>query len=102
MAAIPTRCLSWARFQATARTLGLAVVTSEIRRAEDIVPAFEALKGRADGIYVVADPLMFSNGSHPHLRHGRAATAPNFLHPSVKCVTHGEHLRGLVPVRALG
>ena len=43
--------------QAAAGTLGLAVTTSEIRRAEDIVSAFEGLKGRADAIYVVADPL---------------------------------------------
>jgi hypothetical protein len=54
--------LELGEIQATARTLGLAVATSEIRRAEDIVSAFEALKGRADGIYVVADPLVFSNG----------------------------------------
>ena len=32
----------------TARTLGLEVITSEIRRAENIAPAFEALKDRAD------------------------------------------------------
>ena len=41
-----------------ARTLGLEVVNSEIRRAEDITPAIEALKGRADAIYVQTDPLM--------------------------------------------
>ena len=33
----------------------------EIRRAEDIAPAFEALKGRADALYVVADPLVITN-----------------------------------------
>ena len=38
--------------QAAARTLGLAAVTSEVQRAEDIAPAFDALKGRADGLYV--------------------------------------------------
>jgi putative tryptophan/tyrosine transport system substrate-binding protein len=47
--------------QAAARTLGLVVTTSEIRRAEDIAPAFEALKGRADAIYVCPDPLMNTN-----------------------------------------
>jgi ABC-type uncharacterized transport system substrate-binding protein len=31
--------------QAAADKLGLEVTTLEIRRAEDIVPAFEALKG---------------------------------------------------------
>ena len=52
--------------QAAARTLGLAVATSEIRRAEDIVSAFEALKGRADAVYVVAEPLVFSNRARIH------------------------------------
>ena len=33
----------------------------EIRRAEDIAPAFEALKGRAEALYVVADPLVTTN-----------------------------------------
>ena len=39
--------------QATAPTLGLEVATSEIRRAEDIAPAFDALKDLADALYVV-------------------------------------------------
>src|SRR5262245_57537981 len=52
--------------QAAARTLGLVADTSEIRRAEDIVSAFEALKGRADAVYVVAEPLIFSNRARIH------------------------------------
>ncbi len=44
--------------QATARTLGLEVITSEIRRPEDIGPGFEALKGRAEALYVCNDPLV--------------------------------------------
>jgi putative ABC transport system substrate-binding protein len=47
--------------QATARKLGLEVAASEIRRTEDIAPAFEALKGRADALYVVPDPLAGAN-----------------------------------------
>jgi putative ABC transport system substrate-binding protein len=47
--------------QAAARTLGLEVATSEIRRAEDIAPAFEALKGRAEALYVCGDPLVDTN-----------------------------------------
>jgi putative ABC transport system substrate-binding protein len=43
--------------QAVARTLGLEVTTLEIRRAEDITPAVEALKSRADALYVCPDPL---------------------------------------------
>ena len=46
---------------AAARTLGLEVITLEIRRGEDIVPAFEALNGRAEALYVVADALMFTH-----------------------------------------
>jgi putative tryptophan/tyrosine transport system substrate-binding protein len=44
-----------------ARTLGLEVIISEIRRAEDIASAFEAFKERADALYVCADPLIVSN-----------------------------------------
>jgi putative ABC transport system substrate-binding protein len=58
--------LELGEIQAATRTLGLAVAASEIRRAEDIVSAFEALKGRADAIYVVADPLVFSNRARIH------------------------------------
>jgi putative tryptophan/tyrosine transport system substrate-binding protein len=47
--------------QAAAGTLGLGVVTSEIRHAEDIAPAFDALKGRAEALYVCGDPLVNSN-----------------------------------------
>jgi putative ABC transport system substrate-binding protein len=48
--------------QATARTLGLDVVTSsEIRKAEDVAPAFESFKGRADALFVVLDPLINNN-----------------------------------------
>ena len=61
MSAIPPPCWKWARLQAAARTLGLEVVTLEIRRAEDIAPAFEALKGRAEALYVCGDPLMITN-----------------------------------------
>ena len=44
-----------------ARTLGLEVVTSEIRRAEDIAPAFDALAGRVDAMYVAAEQLVNAN-----------------------------------------
>ena len=49
----PASVLEMGEVQATARTLGLEVTTSEIRRAEDIAPAFEALKDRADALYFV-------------------------------------------------
>ncbi len=44
--------------QAAARTLGLEFDVLEIRRAEDIVPAFEAIKGRAEALYVCPDGLV--------------------------------------------
>jgi len=47
--------------QAAAGALGLDVATFEIRRAEDIAPAFEALKGRAEALYVVGDALVMTH-----------------------------------------
>jgi len=47
--------------QAAASTLGIEVATPEIRRGEDIAPAFDALKGRADALYVCLDPVLISN-----------------------------------------
>src|SRR5205807_10450671 len=50
--------------QAAARTLRLETATPEIRQAEDIAPAIEALKGRAEALYVQADPLFNTNRAH--------------------------------------
>ena len=50
-----------AQVQDAARTLGLEVVNSEILRSEDITPAIEGLKDRADAIYIQTDPLMNTN-----------------------------------------
>jgi putative tryptophan/tyrosine transport system substrate-binding protein len=47
--------------QAAAKALGLDVVTLEIRRTEDIAPAFETLKGRAQALYVAGDPLVVAH-----------------------------------------
>jgi putative ABC transport system substrate-binding protein len=57
----PAVVLDMREVQATARTLGLEVITSEIQRGEDIVPAFEALNGRADALYVCIDPLVIAH-----------------------------------------
>jgi putative ABC transport system substrate-binding protein len=57
----PLAVLEMREVQATVRTLGLEVATSEIRRAEDIAPAFDVLKGSVDALYVVADPLVTTN-----------------------------------------
>ena len=47
--------------QRAARTLALEVATFEIRQIEDIEPAFETLKGGADALYVISDPVTGSN-----------------------------------------
>src|SRR6516165_5211073 len=57
----PITMLEMEEAHAAARTIGLDVATSEIRRAEDIAPVFEALKGRADALYVCADALLSTN-----------------------------------------
>jgi putative ABC transport system substrate-binding protein len=57
----PEAVLEMRDVQAISKTLGLEVATVEIRRAEDISPAFEALKGRADALYVITDALVSTN-----------------------------------------
>jgi putative ABC transport system substrate-binding protein len=54
----PAVMLDMIEAQAAARKLGLEVTTCEIRRAEDISPAFDVLKGHADALYVCTDPLV--------------------------------------------
>jgi putative tryptophan/tyrosine transport system substrate-binding protein len=54
----PFAVLETAEIETAARTLSLDVAPFEIRRAEDIAPAFEALKGRAEALYVVGDALV--------------------------------------------
>ena len=60
-AAYPAAVVEIGEVQAAARTLGFEVATLEIRRAEDIAPAFEALKGHAQALYVAPDPLIFTH-----------------------------------------
>jgi ABC-type uncharacterized transport system substrate-binding protein len=44
--------------QTAARTLGLELASFELRGAEDISPAFEAMKGRIDALYVTSEPMV--------------------------------------------
>jgi putative tryptophan/tyrosine transport system substrate-binding protein len=44
-----------------AGTLGIEIVPVDIKRAEDIAPAFDAFGGSAEALYVSTDPLIFSN-----------------------------------------
>ena len=57
----PAAVLEMREVQLAASTLGLTVAAAEIRRAEDITPAVEALKGRMDALYVPPDPLTSTN-----------------------------------------
>ena len=58
----PQVVLEIGEVRVAARTLGLEVAVFEIRRTEDIAPAFEALiKDRSEALYVVGDPLLTTN-----------------------------------------
>jgi hypothetical protein len=50
-----------AQVQTAARALGLESAVLEIRRAEDIAPAFDGAKGRADALYVISEALVTAN-----------------------------------------
>jgi putative ABC transport system substrate-binding protein len=60
-AGTPIGVLEVGEVQTAARNLDLEVLPLEIRRAEDIAPALESLKGRAQALYVVSEPLIASN-----------------------------------------
>jgi ABC-type uncharacterized transport system substrate-binding protein len=54
----PASVLDMAKVHAAARTLDLDAAIFEIRGAEDLVPTFEALKGRMDALYIPPDALI--------------------------------------------
>ena len=73
MSAFPMRV--GVEVQAAAGTLGLEVLPLEIRQAQDIAPAFEALKDHADALYVCTDALANANpNSHQHIGARRTTT----------------------------
>jgi len=47
--------------QAAARILSLEIAVSDIRRTEDIAPALDAIKGRAEALFLFSDPLLIAN-----------------------------------------
>jgi len=57
----PASVAEMAEAQAAARRLGLEVVTAEIRRADNIEPTFETIKGRADALYAGSDTVVNAN-----------------------------------------
>jgi len=60
-AGYPASQLEIGELQSAARTLGIEIVPFEIRRSEDIAPAFATLSGRTEALYVVGDPLVNAN-----------------------------------------
>src|SRR5262245_47490234 len=59
----PSNKVEVGEVEPAARTLGLNVTTFSARRAEDIAAAFEALKGRADALHIVSDPLLLAHAT---------------------------------------
>jgi putative ABC transport system substrate-binding protein len=57
----PNAVLEMREAEVVTGKLGLEVSTFEIRDAVEIASAFEALKGRAEALYIVSDPLVTSN-----------------------------------------
>jgi putative ABC transport system substrate-binding protein len=57
----PSNVVEVENVRAAAGKLGLDVVALEIRRVDDIGPAFDAIKGRADALYVIIDPIVITN-----------------------------------------
>jgi putative tryptophan/tyrosine transport system substrate-binding protein len=50
-----------AETQAACRALGIETIALEIKKAEDIAPAFDTLRDRAEALYIVADALTNTN-----------------------------------------
>jgi putative tryptophan/tyrosine transport system substrate-binding protein len=57
----PSALREMSEVQSTARTVGFEVAPVEIRRAEDIAAAIDALRGRTDALYVCNDSLVVTN-----------------------------------------
>jgi putative ABC transport system substrate-binding protein len=57
----PVTALQTDAVKAAAGRFGLDVALVEVRRGEDIAPAIEALKGRADALIVPSEPLYNTN-----------------------------------------
>ena len=57
----PTAMLNVGEVQSAALKLGLEVIPLDVKRADDLAPAIDSLKGRAQAIYVVGDPIVLDN-----------------------------------------
>jgi putative ABC transport system substrate-binding protein len=61
LAQVGTNVVELSEVRTSAKVLGLDVVQLDIRRADDIPSAFDALKGRVEALYVPANPLANTN-----------------------------------------
>jgi putative ABC transport system substrate-binding protein len=57
----PATAAEVAEFRAAAQTLGLDIIRTDIFQPDDIEPAIQSLRGRADAIYVQTIPILFTN-----------------------------------------
>jgi putative ABC transport system substrate-binding protein len=57
----PIAILNVGEVQAAAPKLGIEVNTLDVKRADDLAPAIDQLKGRTQAIYVVGDSFVFDN-----------------------------------------
>jgi len=62
----PASVLERREVQTAARKISLEVISLELRNAEDIAPAFKALEGRAQVLYVIPDALVSTNRARIH------------------------------------
>jgi ABC-type uncharacterized transport system substrate-binding protein len=85
----PVVMLEIGHVQAAAHTLGLEVISLEVGRGEDIVPAFEALNGRAEALYVILDPLVNTH----RIRINTLALAARL--PTIHALREGVEVGGL-------
>src|SRR6516162_7142895 len=57
----PYAAIDLRQFNEAARTLGIEVLSFEIRRSEELDSVFDAVKGRIDALYVLPVPILFAN-----------------------------------------
>jgi ABC-type uncharacterized transport system substrate-binding protein len=57
----PNAVLEMGEAETAARRFGLNVVRPEVRRVDDFAPALDALRDRAEALYVCSDPLITTN-----------------------------------------
>jgi putative tryptophan/tyrosine transport system substrate-binding protein len=61
LAQVSTNVVELSEARTSANVLGLEVVQIDMQRADDIAPAFKALNGRVEALYVPANPLANTN-----------------------------------------